>query len=144
MKKAAENPQPQPDPALEAEKMKAEGEKAKMEFEGQKMQQDKYLADQNFALEQQKLGVEKEKISADLTKTRIDAKTKVSPDLAMTDNDMNEGEAPIAVIMAQMTNALGMIAQMQQQGNQAVIEAIQNPPPRQVIRDANGNIAGVH
>jgi len=147
MKKAAENPQPQPDPAIEAEKMRAEAEREKLAFEGQKMQQEKYLADQNFTLEQQRLGVEQEKIKSEVVKTRIDAKTKAAPDVALTDTDLNEGEPPMVMMMNQLATTLnqglGMIAQIQQQGNQAVIEAIQNPPPRQVIRDQNGNIAGV-
>lgn len=147
MKKAAENPQPQPDPAIEAEKMRAEAEREKLAFEGQKMQQEKYLADQNFTLEQQRLGVEQEKIKSEVVKTRIDAKTKAAPDVALTDTDLNEGQPPMVMMMNQLATTLnqglGMIAQIQQQGNQAVIEAIQNPPPRQVIRDQNGNIAGV-
>lgn len=148
MKKVAENPTPpQPDPAIEAEKMRVEGEKEKLGFEREKMQQEKYLADQNFGLEQQRIGLEQESIKADLIKTRIDAKTKASPDVAMSDTDLNEGEPPMMAMMMQLANSLnqglGMIAQIQQQGNQAVIEALQNPPPRQVIRDQNGNIAGV-
>jgi non-ribosomal peptide synthetase component F len=37
----------------------------------------------------------------------------------------------------------GDLAKMQQDGNAAVISAIQNPPPRRVIRDDNGNMVGV-
>ena len=147
MRKMEDQP-PKPDPALEAEKMKAEGEKQKMAFEGQKMQQDKYLADQNFALEQQKLGVEQEKIKADVSKAKIDAKSKVAPDVALSDPDLNEGQVPPMIMaLENMANSLNqglqMIAQMQMQGNQAVIEAIQNPPARQVVRDGSGNIVGV-
>lgn len=86
-------------------------------------------------------------IDADLIKTRIEAKSNLSPDMVMMDGDLNEGEPPIAAIMNQFAQTIGdgllTVAQMQAQGQQAVIEAIQNPPPREVIRDANGNIAGV-
>jgi hypothetical protein len=159
IKKAAENPAPpQPDPEMERlrfqadldqKNMQAKGQQdqMKMQFEGQKMQQEKALADQTLALEQQKLFVEQEKIKADVKKTQIDAKTKVSSDVAMADADLNEGEPPLVMMMTQLANSLnqglGMIAEIQAQGNQAVIQAIQNPPPRQVIRDANGQISGV-
>lgn len=86
-------------------------------------------------------------IEADLIKTRIEAKSQLTPDMVIMDGDLNGGEPPIAAIMNQfaqtISNGLLTMAEMQAQGNQAVIQAIQNPPPREVIRDENGNIAGV-
>src|SRR5690606_38602900 len=112
-----------------------------------KMQQDKYLADQNFALEREKLKVEMAKSKDDLSKARIDAKTKVSPDVALSDGELNEGQAPVMMMMQQLSEGIMMglqqIASMQSQNSQQIIQAIQNPPARQVIRDQQGKIAGV-
>jgi len=159
MKKAAENPAPQPvDPTVEAEAKKAEMEGAKLQQEGQFKQAEIGLKEKELTLKEQeimlkakdieaKYGLEGKRIDADLIKARMDAKTKASPELAMTDDDLNEGGAPIVAMMDNLANALNQglqtIAQIQTQGNQAVIQAIQNPPPREVIRDENGNIAGV-
>jgi hypothetical protein len=102
MRKEEDAP-PQPDPQMQIEQMKSEQEAQKMQFEGQKMQQEKYLADQNFQLEQQKLAVEQQKSSNEVAKARIDAKASVSPDVAMTDNDLNEGQSPMLMMMQAMT-----------------------------------------
>jgi len=143
--KQAEAP-PQPDP----EQMKVEADMKNDEdqrgLERDKMGQEKYLADQNFALEQEKLGVEKAKIKADVDKTRIDAKTKVSPDVAMSDNELqDEGPSPMERIMAQfaqmMLQGFQQIAQQQAQGNQAVIQAIAAPRTTEIVRDNQGRIA---
>lgn len=143
--KQAEAP-PQPDP----EQMKVQAEMKNDEdqrgLERDKMGQEKYLADQNFALEQEKLGVEKAKIKADVDKTRIDAKTKVSPDVAMSDNELqDEGPSPMERIMAQfaqmMLQGFQQIAQQQAQGNQAVIQAIAAPRTTEIVRDNQGRIA---
>ncbi len=96
---------------------------------------------------QQKFDLENKKIEADLIKVRIDAKTNMSPDMAIMDGDLNGGEPPMAAVMNQfaqtINSGLMTVAEMQMQGNQAVIQAIQNPPARQVIRDKNGNMIGV-
>ena len=96
---------------------------------------------------QQKFELENKKIEADIIKTRIDAKTRISPEMALGDTDLNEGVPPMVLMNQQLSQTLveglTMIAEIQAQGNQAVVDAIQNPPPRQIIRDANGNIAGV-
>lgn len=172
IKAKVENPAPPPaDPAVAAEQ-------AKMQLEGAKLQQDASMRQaemqQNAAFKAEELnlkredlalkqadiqlrqmdmeykyGLENKKIDADLTKTRIDAKTKVPADIAMSDPEMNDGNeiTPIAAILDKMTEnmsaALQSIAQMQVQSNQAIIDAIQNPPVRKVIRDAQGKIAGV-
>lgn len=139
MRKADKEP-PQPSPEVQTEQMRAE-------MEGKKMEQEKYLADQSFKLEQQKMGLEKEKIGADLAKTRMDAKLKITPEMAITDPDFNDGAAPMVAMLAELEQRIGqglqMLAQAQMQGQQAIIQAIQNPPPRTIIRDANGNISGV-
>lgn len=139
MRKADDQP-PQPSPEVQAEQMR-------VQMDGKKMEQEKYLADQNFSLEQQRMGLEKEKINADLTKHRIDAKLKVTPEIAMTDQDINAGQAPMVAMLAELEQRIGqglqMIANAQMQGQAAIIQAIQNPPPRTIIRDENGNISGV-
>lgn len=148
MRKSEGQPPP-PDPQVEVEQMKNEQEKQKMAFESEKMQQEKALADQNFALEQEKIALEKQKSTDEVAKVRIDAKTKVASDAGLYDPDLSEtGTAPVIEALAMMAQSLNqglqMIAQMQAQGNQAVIQAIQNPPARRVIRDANGEIMGVN
>lgn len=140
IKKASEQPQ-QPDPAAEAEKQKTEFEKVKMD-------QDKYLSDQNFNLEMEKIGLEKEKINADVQKATLDAKSKVPIELALSDPTFSNGQVPPLVIAMQdmanaLSNGLQMIAKMQAQSNADVINAIQNPPERIVMRDKAGNVIGV-
>lgn len=171
MTAAAENPQPQPDPAQAEAQANAQAEQARMQTEMAKMQQDGQLKQTELQqtaqikqaeleiklaellLKQQdmeyKYGLENKRVDADLTKSRMDAKVKASPDVAMSDMDMNDGMeiTPMAAMMTQLaetlTQGLTAIAQIQAQGNQAVVEAIQNPPPREVVRDASGKIAGV-
>lgn len=166
IRQQAENPQPQPGPAQAEADAKAQSENARTQLEGAKMQQEGQFKQAELQLKQQeiglkqaelqlkqqdmeyKYGLENKKVDADLVKSRIDAKTKVSPDVAMSDTDMNDSEVtPMAAMMAQLadtlTQGLAAIAQIQAQGNQAVVEAIQNPPVREVIRDASGKIAGV-
>ena len=177
MKRAAENPAPPPpDPAVEAEAKKAELEGARLQQDGQikqvELQQEGQFRQAELSLKEKELSLkeqeillkardieskydlEDKRINSDMTKARMDAKTKASPDVAMSDEDMNEGQGPMAAMMMQLADALNQglqaLAQIQAQntqatiqGNQAVIEAIQNPAPRKVIRDAQGNIAGV-
>lgn len=182
MKKAQENPAPpQPDPAIEAEKMRADAEmqkaQATMQAEQQKLQNSQQIeqlkaqtskeieagkAQVQIQIEQMKMDNQRQieqmkleyanitdnrRIEADVAKTRIQAKSQIPENAYMADEDMHEGEPPMVTIMTQLSSALneglGAIAQIQQQGNQQVIEAIQNPPPREVLRDGNGNIVGV-
>lgn len=97
--------------------------------------------------QEQRTGIEGRKIEADMYKTRMDAKVKAPADVAMSDPEITGGETPMVAAMAaladSLNNGLLEIAKIQSQGNQSVIQAIQNPPPRTVIRDASGNIAGV-
>jgi hypothetical protein len=172
MKAKLENPAPQPpDPAVQAEQEKLKLEGARLEQDAglkqAELQQNAALKAEEMGLKREELalkvadiqlrqqdmeykyGLENKKVDADLTKSRIDAKTKVAPDVAMSDPEFNEGDGvtPLAGVMTQLaetlTNSLQMIAQMQAQSNQAVVEAIQNPPPRKVIRDQTGKIEGV-
>ena len=166
MQEKADNPQPQPDPeqakaeaAAQAENQRTQLEGAKMQQDGQFKQGELQLKSEELNLKRQELGLkaqeldmkyglENKKVDADLTKSRIDAKTKVTPDVAMSDKDMNEGEVtPMVEIASQLANTLtqglAMVAQMQAEGNQAVVKALQNPPERKIIRDAQGKIAGV-
>jgi hypothetical protein len=87
-------------------------------------------------------------IDADVIKARIDAKTKVSSDLALMDDDLNDGQAPqviqmIAMALQQqsqaMSNGLMQIAAMNAESNRAVIEAITKPKITTVIRDPKTN-----
>lgn len=89
--------------------------------------------------------IKNKEIEADLIKTRIESKATASPEMAMMDGDLNDGMPPLALMMAQFSeainNGLMAVAQSQAQGNQAVIEALTKP--KQVIRDETGKIAGV-
>jgi hypothetical protein len=42
-----------------------------------------------------------------------------------------------------LNQGMAAIAQSQAESNNALIYAVQNPPPREVVRDSNGNITGV-
>ena len=167
IKQQAENPQSQPDPAQAEADAKAQAESQRTELEVAKMQQDGQFKQAELQLKQAELqlkqaelqlkqqdieykyGLENKKVDADLVKSRIDAKAKVDTDLAMSDPDLNGGMevTPMAAMMSQLadtlTQGLTAIAQIQAQGNQAVVDAIQNPPVREVIRDKQGKIAGV-
>jgi len=89
--------------------------------------------------------IKNKEIEADIIKTRMETKVNASPEMAMMDGDLNEGVPPLALMMAQFSeainNGLMAVAQSQAQGNQAVIEALTKP--KQVIRDETGKIAGV-
>lgn len=89
--------------------------------------------------------LKKAELENDMTKTRIEAKTQLSPEIVMTDADLNGGVSPMAQMLAQFAESiksgLETVAISQAQGNQAVLEALTKP--KQVIRDENGKIAGV-
>jgi len=89
--------------------------------------------------------IKNKEIEADLIKTRMENKAAASPEMALMDSDLNGGTPPLALMMAQFSeainNGLMAVAQSQTQGNQAVIEALTKP--KQVIRDETGKIAGV-
>lgn len=95
---------------------------------------------------QEKYALENNKLQNDLALARIDAKKTVSPDVALSDPELHEeGVAPMAQMIAGMTQGFQMIAQgqqqlaqMQMQSNERVIEAIISP--KEVIRDPQGRI----
>lgn len=161
---AAEAP-PQPDP----EQMKAQAEnersKAEMQLEGEKlkMEQQKMAIDveakkAEFALKAQEMaqkgkehnasvGLELEKIGAGKIKDRLDAKTKVTPDVAMSDPDMNEGEVtPMTQQFTQMMQSIAQgfqqLAMLQAKGDQAIMQAISQPRQTTAIRGKDGKIEG--
>lgn len=165
--KVSEQP-PQPDPKAQADQQKMQFEAQKMQAEhqmkGQELQQNAATSAQDFQLKQADLALkaqdiqlrhkelannndlETKKINADVTKAKLDTKSKVAPEVAMTDPELHDsGQAPIAQMMAHfaemMTQGFQQMAQMQAQGNQAVIAAVTAPKTTQVIRDAQGRIA---
>ena len=107
------------------------------------------LKKESLALEayktQKDIEIKQQTLEADVLKTKIEAKANVSPDVAMTDLDLNGGVSPMAMIMQQFSDALNngllAVAQAQAQGDQAIIEALTKP--KQIIRDETGKIAGV-
>lgn len=174
IRKRAENPQPQPDPEMarmqfEAEQkdkelqFKAQESQAKSQMEREKMAHDMQITQMDMAMKERELGykaqeldfkgmemqnnreMESERIRADSAKSRMEAKSKVSPDMAMTDPDFHEDGAPIVKMMEEQSEALmeGLqkIAQIQADSSQAIIDAMTKP--KTVIRDRSGRITGV-
>lgn len=147
LKKAAEQPPspPQPDPAIEIEKLKTQQHKERLQFDGQKLQQDGAIAGQQLQMEGQKIELERKKADDDVLKTRLTAKASAAPEIALMDGELNEGGSPIAMLMTQLTQmfsqGLQEIAQSQQANNNQVIAAI--TAPKEVIKDANGKMVGV-
>lgn len=112
--------------------------KADVELKKESLALDAYKAQKDIEIKQQTL-------DADVMKTKIEAKVNMSPDVALMDADVNGGISPMAMMMAQFSEAINggllAVAQAQAQGNQAIIEAVTKP--KQVIRDETGKIAGV-
>lgn len=168
IRKQAEMP-PTPDPEEAKAQMEAEQHKAQMQFDQQKLQveaqnqmqqqqldrekmaQEKYLADQNFTLERERMAQEGKKTENEKLAMRLDAKTKVAPELAMSDPDMNDMEVtPLAQmiqtsmqqIAQMMMQGLQQIAQQQQAADQAILAAVTAPKKTEVIRGPDGRIQG--
>lgn len=162
LRKKAEQPQPeQPNPemakvGLEEKKIAQEGEKTKAELTLK--QQELGIKQQEVGLKQEELGLKKTELlyraksdedgrTHELTKERINAKTKVSPDLAMSDPDLNNGmevtpmQSAIENLGKTLTDGLMQMAVMQAQSNQQVIAAVTKP--KKVVRGKDGKIAGV-
>ncbi len=141
---------------LDQQKMQqeAQGQQAQHQMDREKMGQEKYLADQSFQLEQMKMGQEQEKMKHEGKKMdneklamRLDAKTKVAPEVAMSDPDMNDGEVtPVAAQLQKIGQALlqgiQQMAEQQQQANQALFQAVTAPKKTEVIRGPDGRISG--
>ena len=144
-----------PDPAAEAARVELELKQRELELKnkevelkGASLQQDAALKQQELQLKDKEIQADFAKhemsVTADVAKTRIDAKTKVSDDVAMLDDDMNEGQPSqmvqliVGALQAQsqqMTEGLQQVAMMNMQSNQAVIEAITKPKVTTIIRD---------
>lgn len=157
LKKSAENPQPQPNPEkdkLMLEAKKAEGEAQLKGKELQLKEGELGLKARELQLKEMdtkaKYALEDNRTKADVEKERIKAKATAHPEVAMNDPDLNkEGSVtPLMVMMqqnAQQTQAvvasimqgLQQLAQIQADGNAAVIEAI--TAPKSAVKDANGN-----
>jgi len=140
LKAKSENPSPQQDP-MAAEQMKLEAESTL---------EDKRLA-ANERIEAAKIQsnerIEQIKTQADVGKHRMTVKASASPEVAMTDGDLNEGQSPLLALghMMQMqgeqTNqALVAIAQMQAQNQMQLMEVLTRQKTVNVRRDANGRM----
>ena len=149
---AAQNPKPDPAAQAEQAKMQAESQMQdkEMQLKGAELEfkkQDMQIKQQS---ETQRNQLEAEKLKVETLKLRLDAKAKVSPEVALTDSDMQEEgqQSPLQqmmMVLAQtMQQGFAQMAQIQTQSNQQVIQAIQNPPARQIVRDRNGRIQSVH
>lgn len=133
----------------QAEMQMKQGEsQAKLQLEGQKLQMDGELSAAELQIKQQELALKQEELAlkarelelraiADANSHKhamVTAKSAASPEVAMTDPEFNEGANPLMMLAdalqasSQQTNdALLQIAQMQQEGNQALIAAVTRP-----------------
>lgn len=154
IKKAAENPQPDPqeakdEAALQAEQAKMQLEMQKLEFEKQKFQIETQQAGQTAqneaAADERNINLEHQRLASEERKAVLEAKTKVSADVAMADPDFNGGQSPIGIMVAQMSEnfsqGLKQIAELQIESNEQVINAI--TAPKEVIKDRDGKLVGV-
>lgn len=99
-------------------------------------------------------GLELENLRHENLKARLEAKTKVHPEVAMSDPDMNEGEvAPVTQMLQglaelliqnqqQIQQGFEQMAALQSQGDQAIIQAVQAPRVTEVVRGEDGRITG--
>lgn len=181
LQKKAANPQPAPpDPSVQAMMAQAENDKQRIQIEAQKAQSEHQLKSSQIQIDSQKSSidtqlkakelqlkeaeialkqieleqknvVEHKKVDADVQKAKFDAKSKMHPELAMSDPELYDASgAPMAQMINQLqqsmqmqsetlNNALLQIAQMQAAGNQALIQAV-TKPKEAIIKDANGKI----
>ena len=149
MKKADEQPQqPNPEAALKAKEL---------DLKDKELSQKTAILEKESDIKGKELLLKDKQINADFAKhemttkaesvkARMDAKTKVSEEVALSDPDLNDGVPPMGVIIDAITQAfqiqsenlarsLEQIALMNAQSNQAVIEAITKPKVTRVIRD---------
>lgn len=149
---AAQNPQPDPAAQAEQAKMQAEAQMQaqEMQLKGAELQFKQQDMQMKQQAEMQRNQLEAEKIKTERLKARLDAKSKVPVEVALTDPDLQEEgvQSPLQQMMMVMMQTLQQgftqMAQIQAEGNRQVIEAIKNPPPRQIVRDRNGRIQSVH
>ena len=117
--------------------VETQAKQAEINMKGNEMQAQDRQFGATHELEQQKAK------SAD-TKARMDAKIKADPDVAMTDTDMNGGEAPIQTMMTQfaegLMQALRQIAQAQEAGTQQILKAVTAEREVTAHRDAQGRM----
>lgn len=148
--KQAQAPPP-PDPEMMKAQADMQNDEQQRQLEREKMGQEKYLADQNFALENKKMAVEEQRMGNEKLAMRLDAKTKVQPEVALSDPDMND--APVTPLVQMIQDNMGQIAQMimqglqqiaaqQQAADQAILAAVTAPKKTDVIRGADGRITG--
>jgi hypothetical protein len=149
IKQASDAP-PQPDPEQQKVQMEAEKAKGEMALKEKEIGIDEQrltLEAQDLQLRQKEMENSHEretmKLKNDDRKTRIDGKTKVSPEVAMNDPDMNEGQ------ITPIQQGFQELAQLMQQGfqglaqqNAQLMQAILAPKKTQVIRGADGKITG--
>jgi hypothetical protein len=149
--RAEQPPVAQPDPAAEQAKLAQQESQMKLGFEDKKLGIESDLKGRELALKDRELAIKEADMNKkyDLENKRmiIEGKSKVSDDVAMTDADLNGGINPLMMLAEQMaanaqqTNAaLMQIAQMQQQGNEAIIAALNKKKTVDVRRDNSGKM----
>lgn len=134
--------------AMDREKLQLERDRLQMDIEAKKAElqlkaQEMQMRGQEFNT---KLGMDSVKMDHDIMKAKLDAKSKVSPELAMSDPDFNDGNkiTPMAQMIEQLAitlqQGLLQLAQIQNEGNERVIEAVNRPRKVKVKRDKNNRM----
>lgn len=116
---------------------------------------------QNNNLENRKLetqrAIREAELVNDLSKARIDAKTKVDPNVAMTDADLNPDGSPMKAMMDTVSKTLeralgkleeGQVLSRREQNevNKAMLgklDKMSKPKKKRVIKDNNGDVVGM-
>lgn len=162
-------PPPAPDPKIQAAQQadqaklqqinaQAQADTQQMlmdqQFKDKQAQRDAMLKDKEFSIKDKELDVQAAKVKLDAAKihqdgvaNRLEMKSKVSPEVAMTDPDLNGGKSPLVDIlhqhgamMAQMHEHQMAAHHMHQQNHVSTIKAI--TAPKKAIHDANGKLVG--
>lgn len=119
---------------LRLEQVKAQGELEKSQVEASVKSRELAIKEQEMRLKEKELEMKfvVERMNIELEKLRT-----------VSAGEAQETPDNSADIMEALNQGLQALMNIQMQGNQAVVQAIQNPPARQVIRDNLGNVVGV-
>lgn len=112
--KTAETQNKQADTQLKAQQMQIDDQEAK---------RNAILEVEKLKLEREKLEFERDKLAHEAMVTRIQAKSTMTPEIAMTDGDLHEGAPPIMQMFDQLAQAMMMQSQTLAQGLQQIANA---------------------
>jgi hypothetical protein len=129
----------------QTEQLKAQIETKKIDTDAQIKQQELQIKGREVSLKEQETQakIRQENLNMELEKMRISLEMIRAQKENTAEGEVTEDIDANADIVNILNQGMMAIAQAQAESNNAVIQAIQNPPPREVVRDSNGNIAGV-